>query len=347
MRISLLVAMAAFCVIVFASHRLGRAEPLFIAVPRTSTANFSAIAADEFSILTYETRRAAHVTTLRSRHDATLIGTNERHFHVLRNTLYGGNFFNRDAVLHAHRVAVLNRAASFEMFGIDYFAGTASVYIAEMGAFSVIGVVDDSDNNPNIYVPQSVLASTANALAVNFATLQDEEYVRGKWRQIGVGDDNFHMLNFDTVKTLARDRIFFAVCIIVLQIIFCIAAKIMRSVKKDAADLDNLRREFYMRDIIKKPALWKAAGKVLCLPLLITVAGALGISALQRVLFATRAAGILSGINTEAFTYQIEYITLWHYVSLASFLCFVLAFACSRFIRTCLKSRLTVKQITK
>jgi hypothetical protein len=335
------------------AYQVSQQERLFLAIPKTSGNSISVNAVEDINdraalltygneaerrtisrvTLTYEKRQNSSINALHSRHDANLIGTNHSHPFVFNNNLIHGSFFSQEALQHAHNAAVLNKTAAFEMFGTIYAAGN-ELRIENMpqggpSVYRVLGVIDDGDEeNINVYVPVTLLGNAVDTLAANFSVNHDlsAEYIQTIWQQLGITADRYHLVNFDTLNTVVRDRLILLSFFLSAGLLLWCISKAIKMAKKEFHTLNNLRREMYMIDLLKSAAFRRMTGHAVCTTAMIAATGLIGLNAFGRGLLAYDTHGMLTDVHSEAFAIQLELIAHWYNISLLFFLGGVVVF---------------------
>jgi len=333
--LALLLAVT-FAGLVITNHQVQQQERLIMAIPNTSGHLLSVHAVEAINdrvaltsygqeierttisriMLTYEIRQSRSINALQSRHEVTLIGTNHSLPHVLNYSIISGSFFSQDALIHGHRVAVLNKSAAFELFGNIYAAGN-ELSIDNM-PYRVAGVIDDGDaDNFNIYVPITLMGNSVGAIAANFSVNQDlsEEYILTVWQLLGVTSDRYSFINFDILGTIAQDRLVLAIFLMLLGLLSWGIFKITKAVKKEWHAFCTLKREMYMTDLLKGKSFKRLAMLAASLTTIVTAVAVICLNAFSRILIAYDARDMLTDIRSEVFSIQIAEMARWYNMS--------------------------------
>ena len=333
--------------LVITDNQVQRQERLILAIPNASGHALSVNTVEEINdrvalasdgqdverttisriMLTYETIQRRNINALQSRHEANLIGTNHSHPHVLNHTMTHGRFFSQEALIHAHRVVVLNERAAFELFGDIYTAGN-ELSMSNM-PYRVVGVIDDGDEeNLNVYVPTTLLGNTVDAIAANFSINQDlsEEYILTVWQQIGITAERYRLVNFDTLAMVVRDRLILAVFLLLAGLLLRGIIKTAKAAQKEWHSFCGLKREMYMAELLKGASFRRLAMLAAAVSAMAIAVAALGLNAFNRMLIAYDARGMLADVRLDAFAAQIADMSRWYNLSNLFFWGFVLIF---------------------
>ncbi|MCL2752445.1 MAG: ABC transporter permease, partial [Firmicutes bacterium] len=256
-------------------------------------------------MLTYELRREAAVNALRARHDAVLVGTNHTYPFVMRFPLVNGAFFGRDAVAEAHRTAVLNERAAFDLFGATAAAGNELQIGGE--PYTVSGVIDDGDrDNRNIYVPVTRLDRAVGVIAANVS--EDgltESHIRSEWRQMSVDEGRYHIVNFDVLRVVAQDKLWLALALAAMGLLFLGMKKTVAAAAGQWRGLDRLRQEVYTVDVLKSAVFRRFPAYISVGLAMLAAAVAIAVDAFGRALRIYNARDMLTGVHTDAFAVQL------------------------------------------
>jgi len=321
-----------FAGLIVAYYHARLQEELLLAIPRVSGTSLPLQLIEDAGnrglILTFENRQVEMISVLGNSHSVVLIGTNHSFPFVMNYSVSHGRFFREDAVRYGHRVAVLNKSASFALFGTVEATGN-ELMINNM-PHVIAGVIDDGDSSGlNIYIPAPLLGDTTETIAANLSlspTLTDIG-ILNEWQHMGIEGQRYKFVDFSVLQTVIRDKIALALALIMVTVIVFLLQKTLGGARNQVLALRQLIQDEYITAVITKPPIWKLLG--LCVALACMVLGIIAIimNSFMRGLVAYDARGMLANVQSAAFSRQIADMTRWYNLSNLFFLGFIVFFA--------------------
>ena len=200
-------------------------------------------------MLTYKNEYDKRVEALNARYDVRIIATNYTWPFVMEQTMLSGSFFSHSQQSHRNRVAVLNEAASFTMFGAHYGGGVIWI---DGERYVVSGVISDKEDNPIIYIPATLLSNTANFVIMGLDENLTREMAKGILSGAGVVEPRYEFSDFRQLRQLREQRFEVAFYIAVIAGLKVLAKKINCEFINKVNILKSKLTEFYFLDLCTK-----------------------------------------------------------------------------------------------
>ncbi|MEJ8546220.1 ABC transporter permease [Brevibacillus borstelensis] len=211
---------------------------------------------EEKFMLTYEIISEKNVTALHSTYDVALIGTNYTYPFVLGYNMLVGGFFTKDAQDFKSKFVVLNEKGAFETFGSLDIIGNE--VLIDGNPYSVVGVINDGDEDKrNLYIPATCLAKTANTFitALDYDNGISEEYVKNEYKQIGINETRYEMINLDLISKIIQEKFWAAWEIVLGAAVILFLLKSLLVLVDKAHKSKLLFKDFYLHELLReKPA---------------------------------------------------------------------------------------------
>jgi hypothetical protein len=156
--------------------------------------------------LTYEISYVDRVSLPHADFQVTLTGTTSGYPQILGYSMVEGAFFTSQTWTGKLKHAVLNEKAAFEIFGSSSITGNR--FRIRGDTWLVTGVIrDGNEDKSSIYVPSSVQAKRAGALAMKLSNAIDETFAKNSLKAIEVREAGFEFVSFNAVISLLKERI--------------------------------------------------------------------------------------------------------------------------------------------
>jgi hypothetical protein len=231
-------------------------ESLFLALPnalRSPRIDINII--EEFNenefLLTYANPAPERISLAQGDFSVTLVGTNSSYPFIMGLSLLEGSFFSKQAWNGKLRHAVLNEKAAFTIFGSNQVVNNR--FRIRNDTWLVTGVIQDGDDDAErIYVPSSVRGGEAAALALISSGKLDDAYVKNSLKTLGIWEDSFDFINFETFRRLFLERTWSIPVLFLIFLLFSILRPLIMALKEAIVALKTELGQHYLSEILKK-----------------------------------------------------------------------------------------------
>jgi hypothetical protein len=224
--------------------------PAEISSPRFDVQKIEEFSEDEF-LLTYEIPSSERISLSHADYQVTCVATSSAYPQIMGFTMVEGSFFSKQAWAGEQRHAVLNEKAAFTIFGSSRIVGNR--FRIRNDTWLVTGVINDEDEDrAKVYIPSSVRAGEAEALALISSENLDEAYVKNTIKTLGIRDSDFNFINFGTQYGLLWDRVEVILLLFFSFFFMSLLGPLIMGFIEALTTMKNDLTRLYVEDILKK-----------------------------------------------------------------------------------------------
>ncbi len=243
------------CLLLISAHvKLMNCDDLLLVMPipsNTSEINAEALEklnGDSF-LLTYEIISKESIKALNKNYEVNLKKTNYSYPFTMKNNLIKGSFFTEQDQKERKKSAVLNKAASYAMFGNINICG--SKINTGQDEYTVTGVIEDKSEKESIYVPAACSGANPDSFAVKMEANITEEQVKNKCKSAIMDENDYSFTYLKKLEGLVYKISFSGLKFAVISILIFIYKISQVRFRENLNNIRSLAKQIYIIELVR------------------------------------------------------------------------------------------------